>query len=290
VQQEFFRMEGDRVSNGDGLCFFTPLGALSGFRVNRVQDDRIYPNTMRGLAKGGRVYRNHDRKFFKILDKASAVRRIGISLRFDQSQSRISLEAIDEDGNQAKADMDIAYQAPRDPELALNQTTGQLSSTGNTIYEVRQIFLHPSQPGFLSFGVLNRLRREVLNELTKVRLNRYQPKAVPFCPNPVAYPEKSVDYRVNVLNRRAEQFYIRHGATVSESAIERVGDPLDKIIMTTRYCICHKLGACSRYANNAISLKKPLQLTDGHRHYRLSFDCHRCVMHIHQESLVSTAP
>lgn len=280
-EQGFFRMQGEPVSNGDGLCFFTPSGALSGFRVNRVQDGRIYPNTMGELVKGDRLYRNHDHKFCSMLDKASAVRRIGISLRFEQSQRRISLTAIDEDGNQATADMDIDYQAPRNPETALHHTFGQLSSTGNTIYEVKDISIHPPQPGFLPLGALNRLRREALEQLTKVRLNRYRPKALPFSPNAVSYPEKTVDYRANVLNRRAEQFYARHGATVSEPALERGGDPLEKIVMTTRYCICHQLDACPRYAQKAVSLKKPLQLTDGHRHYRLSFDCQRCVMHVH---------
>jgi putative protease len=174
--------------------------------------------------------------------------------------------------------------------MAVNQTTAQLSSTGTTIYEVKEISIHPAQPGFLPLGVLNRLRRETLNELTQIRLKRYQPKDIPFCPNAVDYPDKTVDFRANVLNRHADQFYARHGATVIEPALERRGDPLGKIIMTTRYCICHQLDACSRYAKNAISLKKPLQLTDGHRRYRLSFDCERCMMNVHLESLESSGP
>jgi 23S rRNA 5-hydroxycytidine C2501 synthase len=289
VEQRFFRMQGERVSNGDGMCFFTPSGALSGFRVNRVQDGRIYPNTLEGLTKGDRLYRNHDHKFCKMLDKISAVRRIGISLWFEQNQNRICLKVIDEDGNQATSAINIAYQAPRDPEMAFNQTNSQLSSAGNTIYEVKELLLHPAQPGFLPLGVLNRLRREAIDELTKVRLKRYQPKALPFCPNTVPYPEKTVDYRANVLNRHAGQFYARHGATVIEPAIELGGDPLEKIVMTTRYCICHELDACPRYFKKAVSLKKPLRLSDGHRNFRLSFDCERCVMHVHL-SLDLTTP
>jgi 23S rRNA 5-hydroxycytidine C2501 synthase len=290
VELGFFRMKGDRVSNGDGLCFFTRPGVLSGFRVNRVQDGRIFPNTMGELAKGDRLYRNHDHEFCRMLDKASAFRKIVISLLFEQSQSRITLTAMDEDGNHATAALDIAYQAPRNPEMALKQITAQLSSTGNTIYEVKEISIHPTQSGFLPLGTLNRLRREALEQLTKARLKRYLPKALAFFPNAVDSPEKTVDFRANVLNRHAEQFYARHGATVIEPALERRGDPLGKIIMTTRYCICHQLDACSRYGKKALSLKQPLQLTDGHRHYRLSFDCHRCVMHIHIESLDSSGP
>ena len=132
-------------------------------------------------------------------------------------------------------------------------------------------------------SIINRLRRETLDRLTETLLKRYAPKSIPFSPNTVPYPEKTIDYRANVLNRHAERFYARHGATVSEPALERGGNPLGKIVMTTRYCICHQLDACSRYAIKAASLKKPLFLTDGRRRYRLSFDCNLCVMHIHLE-------
>ncbi len=290
VKQGFFQMQGDRVKNGDGLCFFTSSGNLSGFRVNRVEGDRIYPSAMKDLARGVRLYRNHDHEFSRLLDKTSSVRKIGVSLWFDQSQSKISLKAIDEDGNEAAAEIDIAYEPPRNPEMALNQITAQLSSAGNTIYEIEKISIHPAKPGFLALGVLNRLRREALDNLTRIRLNRYQPKGSVFRPNPACCPEKTLDYRANVLNRHAEKFYARHGTTVLEPALEGGGNPNGKMIMTTRYCICHQLDACPRYAQKAISLKKPLHLTDGRRQYRLSFDCDRCVMHVHQASSEPAAP
>jgi putative protease len=202
---------------------------------------------------------------------------------FEQTENRITLTAADEDGNQATAEADIAYQTPRRPEMVVDQITEQLSSTGNTIYMVGEIAFQPAQPGFLPLGVINRLRREALDRLTETRLKRYAPKSIPFSPNTVPYPEKTVDYRANVLNRHAERFYARHGATVSEPALERGGNPSGKIVMTTRYCLLHQLDACPRYAETAGSLKKPLFITDGRRRYRLSFDCHLCVMRVHLE-------
>ncbi len=210
---------------------------------------------MKELTKGLQLYRNHDHEFYKTLDSVSAVRKIGVSLRFEQTENRISLTAVDEDGNQATADADIAYQAPRRPEMVVKQITEQLSSTGNTIYAVAGMAIHPEQPGFLPLSVLNRLRRETLDRLTETRLKRYAPKSIPFSPNTVPYPEKTVDYRANVLNRHAKQFYARHGATVSEPALERGGNPSGKIVMTTRYCIFHQLDACSRHTRKAASLK-----------------------------------
>jgi len=280
----FFRIKGEPVRNGDGLCFFTRSGALSGFRVNRVEDGRIYPNTLSELTKGDQIFRNRDHQFYQILDKSSAVRKIAISLGFSQSKDKITILAVDEDDNRAAAAIETEYQVPRDPEMAADHVARQLSSTGNTIYEVKEISIHPAQPGFLPLGMLNRLRREVLDELTKTRLKRCQPKATAFCPNSVGYPYKTLDYRANVLNRYAGQFYLRHGATVNEPALEGGGDPSGKAVMTTRYCICHQLNACPRHDKKALCLKKPLRLTDGRRTFRLSFDCKRCVMQVHLES------
>jgi putative protease len=285
TERDFFRMKGDAVKNGDGLCFFTPSGDLSGFRVNKVTEGRIYlRHSVKELTAGVRLYRNHDHEFFRVLENISAVRKIGVSFRLHQSDSRIFLEAIDEDGNQAEAALEAPFQVANDPVAVRSRTLEQLASTGNTIYAVREISVHPDGLGFLPVSVINRLRRETLNRMTEIRLSRYQPEVVPFTPNAIPYPEKTLDYRANVLNRQAERFYDRHGATVSEPAIEGAGNPTGKNIMTSRYCLRHQLDGCRRYARQAGSFKEPLRLTDDRRHYRLDFDCRRCVMHLYLES------
>lgn len=280
VAPDFFRMQGEPVRNGDGLCFFAPSGALSGFRVNRVVQDRIYPNTMEGLTVGARLHRNRDHGFLLMLEKSPAVRRVGLSLRFRQDATRISLDVTDADGHQATAAIDTPYQAPKNPDAVRRQTVAQLSATGNTIFQVETIHLQPDQPGFLPLSTVNRLRREALEQLTQVRAVHRRPTATPIIPNDVPYPEKTVDFRANVLNRDARRFYARHGATVSESALEGGTDPMGKPVMTTRYCIRHQLDACPHATKPAVVLKEPLLLTDGRRQYRLSFDCHRCVMRV----------
>ena len=40
------------LQNGDGLCFFTKRETLAGFRVERVENSKIFPNTMKDLAEG----------------------------------------------------------------------------------------------------------------------------------------------------------------------------------------------------------------------------------------------
>ncbi|MBI5552248.1 MAG: U32 family peptidase [Desulfobacterales bacterium] len=280
VGHGFFRMKGERLRNGDGLCFFASSGNLSGLRVERVEQERIYSNTLEGLSAGQQLYRNRDHEFLRTLEKASAKRRVGVSLRFRQSENEISLEVMDEDGHQARASIQAGYAAPQNPEAVRRQTESQLSALGNTIYRLEALCIQPEQPGFLPLSTLNRLRREALEHLTRLRLEYYRAHAVTLTPNSVPYPEKLLDYRANVLNRKAEQFYRRHGATVAEPALESGTDPAGKRLMTTRYCIRHQLDACPKYSKRNPAPKEPLCLSDGKRKYRLAFDCRRCEMHV----------
>ena len=50
--KDFFRMRNNDLQNGDGLCFFTKQSELAGFRVDRVDKEKIYPNNMTGLEVG----------------------------------------------------------------------------------------------------------------------------------------------------------------------------------------------------------------------------------------------
>jgi putative protease len=284
VGHGFFRMQGERLRNGDGLCFFTSSGHLSGFRVERIEQERIYPHTLEGLGTGQPLYRNHDHEFLRTLEKASAKRRVGVFLRFRQSESEICLEVTDEDGHQARASIQAGYEAPQNPEAVRRQTESRLSALGNTIYRLEALSIQPEQPGFLPLSTLNRLRREALERLSRARLEYYRPEAAAMVPNSVPYPEKTLDYRANVLNRKAEQFYRRHGAIVAEPALESGTDPAGKRLMTTRYCLRHQLDACPKHLQQKICWKEPLSLTDGPHTYRLTFDCRCCQMHVDLES------
>jgi putative protease len=280
VGRGHFCMQGEPVRNGDGLCFFTFAGVLSGFRVERVDQARIYPNTMEGLSVGLQLYRNRDHEFLGTLEKHSARRRVGVCLRFRQGANEISLEVTDEDGHQVRARLDADHEAPKNPEAVRQQTIRQLSALGNSIYRLEELSIHPEQPGFLPLSTLNRLRREALEKLTERRFEYYRSEAASVTPNTVPYPEKTLNYRANVLNRKAEQFYRHHGATVAEQALESGTDPAGKHLMTTRYCLRHQLDACPKYSKPQLPLKDPLYLSDGRRKYRLSFDCRCCEMYV----------
>ena len=250
------------LQNGDGLCFFTKQNDLAGFRVDRVDKEKIYPNSMKGLEIGTPLYRNHDMALTRILKKSSARRRIAVEMDFMQEDTLIRLAVRDEDGNQAETVKEVLFEPPRDPSRAREQIETHLSSTGNTPYQVAGLTIHPQQPGFLPVSTLNGIRRDVLEALTRIRLEKYPRQTIRFTPNNAPYPEKKLDFRANVLNEHARRFYERHGAEIIEPAFETLSDTAGKTVMTTRYCIRHQLDLCPKYSRSSHPLKEPLRISD----------------------------
>jgi 23S rRNA 5-hydroxycytidine C2501 synthase len=276
--KDFFRMSRHDLQNGDGLCFFTKQMDLAGFRVDRVDQEKILPNTMKGLEIGTPLYRNHDMALTRILNKSSARRRIAVKMDFVQDDTSVRLVVGDEDGNQVETLVDVLFEPSRDPSRAREQIETHLSSTGNTPYRVTGLTIHSQQPGFLPVSTLNSIRRDVLETLTRIRLENYLRQTVRLTPNDAPYPVKRLDFRANVLNEHARRFYERHGAEITEPAFETLSDMAGKTVMTTRYCIRHQLDLCLKHSPSSRPYKEPLRISDRDHTYRLEFDCRQCRM------------
>jgi putative protease len=285
------------LQNGDGLCFFTRERELGGFRIDRVDKEKIYPGSMKGLRIGTVLYRNYDIGLARILKKGSARRSITVTMDFLQDDASVRVRVEDEDGNRAEVQREVPFEPTRDPVLAREQTAKHLSSTGNTPYRVAGLTVRPDEPGFLPVSALNRLRREVLEALTEIRVERYPRQSMKVTPNGAPYPEEKLDFHANVLNRYARLFYERHGAEVTEAAFETLSKVVGRTVMTTRYCIRHHLDmcgkhhrscgkhhqSCGKYGESARPAKEPWRLSDRHHSYRLEFDCKKCEMHVIME-------
>ncbi len=280
VGKDFFRIACHDLQNGDGLCFFTRKNDLAGFRVEKVDKGKIYPNNMTGLATGIPLYRNYDIALARALKKSSADRRIAVEMNCRQENTLIRLVARDEDGNVAEAVKEILFEPSRDPVRAMKQIETHLASTGNTPYRTAKLTIEPEQPGFLPASILNGIRRDVLEKLTVIRQKAYPRQNVKLSPNDALYPERELDFRANVFNMRARQFYERHGASVVEPALETLSAATGKTVMTTRYCLRYQLDLCPGMQHPAFPVKEPLRLRDAHHTYRLEFDCRKCRMFV----------
>jgi 23S rRNA 5-hydroxycytidine C2501 synthase len=277
-----FHIRDHELSNGDGLCFFTRDRKLTGCRVERVDRDRVFPNTMSDILAGTDIYRNLDIDFTRLLNSSVQCRTISIEMTFIQDQTGIRLIVRDEDGVSVETSHVLSFEQARDPVRARSAIEAQLLKTKDTPYRVKSITIKPEQPGFMPLSIINEIRRMAVQELTLARIERKKSNGQPLIPNNIPYPEQKLDYRANVLNSKAIAFYNRHGAEVCEMALEDNNDhKIDKkgrVVMTTKYCLRYELDACLRLKEKNKGMTGPLQISDRKHTYRLEFDCKKCCM------------
>ena len=86
--------------NGDGVCFLDEQGRLQGFRINRVDGNKLYPaGDVPRIKPRTRLFRNFDLEFERILARKSVERKIGVGWELTDTPSGLALTAADEDGN-----------------------------------------------------------------------------------------------------------------------------------------------------------------------------------------------
>jgi 23S rRNA 5-hydroxycytidine C2501 synthase len=277
IGKDFFSTDCTDLQNGDGLCFFTKERKLSGFRVERVEHSKIFPNTMKDLAKGILLYRNHDIAFTRTLQKTSSRRRINVEMDFIHDGDAVRLTARDEDGNNAELIFDMPYEKPKDPLMAREHIEKHIASTGNTPFKATKIHIY-HRVGFYPISFLNSIKRDVLAELERIRFENYPREKMVFLPNNIPYPEKQLDFQANVFNKHARRFYQRHGAEVVESAFEILSETTGREVMKAKYCLRYELDACLKSGSSRRLLKEPLRISDAHHSYLLKFDCEACRM------------
>ena len=268
------------LHNGDGLCFRSPQGELVGFRVNRVEDNRVFPAEWpAGLQPKMKLWRNYDHEFEKVLARESADRRIAVRMRLDATPDGFSLTLRDADGFEAVAKAVQPHEQAR-TQQADNQRR-QLAKLGNTIFEAATVTIGFDEPYFIPSSVLADLRREAVDALLEARRTGYRPRRREFRPTTHAFPQASLSYLGNVTNTRARSFYAAHGVGQIAPGFElkrEAGVPL----MFTKHCIKYAMGWCRKLQSPASTPPEPLYLDYKDTRLRLDFDCRLCEMRVMQ--------
>ena len=275
---------GEQLSAGDGLCFFNAEGILEGFSVNRQErigkdEILIQPNKMPSkIVAGATLWRNNDFAFEKLLQGNTSERKIGLCFMLSESADGFVLEAQDADGTIATVAATQEKTHARDGQRAVEQIEMQLAKLGDTPFVLQSVDIKFSTAYFLPASVINELRRQVVAKLIEKRIEEHHPQDTPFVPSDIPYMETSVDYRANIVNAKAAQFYQRHGVTRWEYGLERSEAYSGKALMTTKYCLRYELGMCLRDPAN--KEKGQLYLRNNRNTFLLQFDCTRCEMQV----------
>ncbi len=268
------------IANGDGLGYFTPEGVFQGFRVNRAEGNILYPATRQDIKAGTQLYRNHNRLRENAMSVETARRSINIDVTLRLTQKGVALDVTDSEGKCASASMDLPHDEARSSQEETRKVT--LGKLGDTDFKPGSV---KDQAGnvFIPLSRLSALRREATNALAAA-IAASHPYDYRRRENPEAqWPgAKPLTYHDNVANPLAEKFYLDHGASIAEPALElQKGNFNGRRVMTTRYCLRRETGHCLLTPEGSL-WPSELYIQSGPDRFRLDFDCKNCRMHLYK--------
>lgn len=265
-------------NNGDGVCYIDEQGKLQGFRINRVEGNKLYPQEMPRIKPRTVLYRNFDQEFEKILARKSSERRIAVSVRLTDTPFGFALTLTDEDDNSVTLSLAREKEPARTPQEENLKT--QLAKFGNTPFEAVRIDIDFAGNWFLPASVLADFRRQAVEKLISARRINYRRELFVLKPTAHAFPQSTLTYLGNVMNGQAVSFYAGHGVASIAPAFERA--PAEKaVLMFCKHCLRYSMGWCPVHQRERSPYREPYYLvsTDGKR-FRLEFDCKNCQMKV----------
>ena len=265
-------------NNGDGVCYIDEQGKLQGFRINRVEGNKLYPQEMPRIKPRTVLYRNFDQEFEKILARRSSERKMAVAIRLADTAFGFALTLTDEDDNRVTLSLPRAKEPARTPQEENLKT--QLAKLGNTPFEAERVDIDFTENWFLPASVLADFRRQAIEKLIAARRINYRRELAVLRPTTHAFPQTTLTYLGNVMNARAASFYAGHGVASIAPAFEQT--PVEKaVLMFCKHCLRYSMGWCPVHQRERSPYREPYYLvsTDGKR-FRLEFDCRNCQMKV----------
>ena len=279
IRGNYFTVAGVKsFSNGDGLCYIDDNGRLQGFRVNRVENNKLFPQEMPRLKPKTRLYRNFDQEFDKLMQKKSAERKIAVDICLTENNFGFTLSINDENENSVSLTLQREKEPARTPQT--DNLRNQLGKLGNTPFEARDIRIDLSDNWFIPASELSELRRNAVEKLLEVRRINYRREVFRMKETKSKFPVSTLTYLGNVMNSSAAEFYKNHGVLKVMPAFEKE-QPKDAVLMFCKHCIRYSMGWCPVHHKVRSPFREPYYLvsSDGRR-FRLEFDCKQCQMKV----------
>ena len=272
------------ISPGDGLCYVDSHGDIAGFTVNAVDGFRVTPAHFDWVPVGTVLHRNHDHQFYKQLNKAKVERLLHVTLKLVGGTDGLDLQISDEDGVTSSHHLQGPFTIAEKPERATETITKQLGKLGASAMAADDVICELSSVPFTPMSVLNDFRRSAVEAHWQ---QRQAERPIQECVMPqadVAYPEEHLDFRANVMNSQASEFYQIHKADVAEPAAETGLDMAGRPVMTTKYCLKYEMNLCPKQGARH-DYTEPFWLIDerGVR-LQLKFKCSQCQMEVWTDS------
>lgn len=299
IRRGSFNVAGTAMfANGDGLCFFNRQKKLEGFRVNRVENNRLYPLTMpKNLEPGMALYRNNDIEFERAMQGKTATRKLQVRFVVDVVDGKLTFTATDECGRSANV---VLNETPEKAQKSQHDNiVKQLEKLGNTVWTANEISINNSADKFfIPSSRLAAVRRELLEALGDTPVSNHTDKQAVGETATNSVNANNTVYAdtiniANVANTTAQNYYAAHGIKNAPTAFELNSDykagsttapSAVPPLMTCRYCLRYALGYCVKNGGKRPTWHEPLHLEakNGIR-VRLAFNCAKCQMEVYAE-------
>lgn len=299
IRRGSFNVAGTAMfANGDGLCFFNRQKKLEGFRVNRVENNRLFPLTMpKNLEPGMALYRNNDIEFERAMQGKTAIRKLQVRFVVDVVDGKLTFTATDECGRSANV---VLNETPEKAQKSQHDNiVKQLEKLGNTVWTANEISINNSADEFfIPSSRLAAVRRELLEALENTPVANHTDKQAVDETATNSVNANNTVYAdtiniANVANTTAQNYYAAHGVKNASKAFELNSDykagsatapSAVPPLMTCRYCLRYALGYCVKNGGKRPTWHEPLHLEakNGIR-VRLAFNCAKCQMEVYAE-------
>lgn len=299
IRRGSFNVAGTAMfANGDGLCFFNRQKKLEGFRVNRVENNRLYPLTMpKNLEPGMALYRNNDIEFERAMQGKTATRKLQVRFVVDVVDGKLTFTATDECGRSANV---VLNETPEKAQKSQHDNiVKQLEKLGNTVWTANEISINNSADEFfIPSSRLAAVRRELLEALEDTPVSNHTDNQAVDRTATNSVNANNTVYAdtiniANVANTTAQNYYAAHGVKNAPTAFELNSDykagsttapSAVPPLMTCRYCLRYALGYCVKNGGKRPTWHEPLHLEakNGIR-VRLAFNCAKCQMEVYAE-------
>lgn len=299
IRRGSFNVAGTAMfANGDGLCFFNRQKKLEGFRVNRVENNRLFPLTMpKNLEPGMALYRNNDNEFERAMQGKTSTRKLQVRFVVDVVDGKLTFTATDECGRSANV---VLNETPEKAQKSQHDNiVKQLEKLGNTVWTANEIYINNSADEFfIPSSRLAAVRRELLEALENTPVSNHTDKQAVGETTTNSVNANNTVYAdtiniANVANTTAQNYYAAHGVKNAPTAFELNSDykagsttapSAVPPLMTCRYCLRYALGYCVKNGGKRPTWHEPLHLEakNGIR-VRLAFNCAKCQMEVYAE-------
>lgn len=299
IRRGAFNVAGTAMfANGDGLCFFNRQKKLEGFRVNRVENNRLFPLTMpKNLEPGMALYRNNDIEFERAMQGKTSTRKLQVRFVVDVVDGKLTFTATDECGRSANV---VLNETPEKAQKSQHDNiVKQLEKLGNTVWTANEIYINNSADEFfIPSSRLAAVRRELLEALENTPVSNHTDKQAVGETTTNSVNANNTVYAdtiniANVANTTAQNYYAAHGVKNAPTAFELNSDykagsttatSAVPPLMTCRYCLRYALGYCVKNGGKRPTWHEPLHLEakNGIR-VRLAFNCAKCQMEVYAE-------